>query len=97
MACAAFGAPHRLRGRRCVRVGDDEAWAYLEAVTEGQVPAQDRRAFLDGANRMVETFDRETGVRFEPVRGYPTTTVFSPVPNPVDGPLSRCRSTGTWR
>jgi 3-oxosteroid 1-dehydrogenase len=50
---------------------DEDAWAYLEAVTEGKVAAAQRRAFLDGANRMISTFGSETGVRFEPVREYP--------------------------
>ncbi|MDT5364864.1 MAG: 3-oxosteroid 1-dehydrogenase [Mycobacterium sp.] len=50
---------------------DEDAWAYLEAVTEGKVAAAQRRAFLDGANRMISTFESETGVRFEPMREYP--------------------------
>jgi 3-oxosteroid 1-dehydrogenase len=66
---------------------DDDAWAYLNAVTEGEVPAEQRRAFLDGANRMVEIFEHETGVRFEPVREYPDYDGHQPGAKPGGRPL----------
>jgi 3-oxosteroid 1-dehydrogenase len=75
---------------------DEDAWAYLDAVTEGKVPAEDRRAFLDGANRMVEILERDTGVKFDPVREYPDYDGFQPgakaggrplEPLPFDGNL----------
>lgn len=66
---------------------DDEAWAYLEAVTEGQVSAEQRRAFIDGANRMIATFERETEVRFDPVREYPDYDGHQPGAKPGGRPL----------
>jgi 3-oxosteroid 1-dehydrogenase len=66
---------------------DDEAWTYLEAVTEGKVSAEQRRAFLDGANRMIAIFESETGVRFEPVREYPDYDGHQPGAKPGGRPL----------
>lgn len=66
---------------------DDEAWAYLEAVTEGKVPAEQRRAFIDGANRMIATFERDTDVRFESVLEYPDYDGFQPGAKPGGRPL----------
>lgn len=66
---------------------DDEAWSYLQAVTEGQVSAQRRRAFIDGANRMIATFEAETDLRFDPVREYPDYDGFQPGAKPGGRPL----------
>lgn len=63
----------------------EHALAYLTAVTEGDVPAERLEAFLDGANRMIEVFEQNTGeagVRFEPVREYPDYNTDQPGAKP---------------
>lgn len=88
MSAGAVWVPNNSKmGEVNIDDSDDEAWAYLEAVTEGQVPAEQRRAFIDGANRMIATFEAETDVRFEPVREYPDYDGYQPGAKPGGRPL----------
>src|ERR1700682_4043716 len=97
MSAGAVWVPNNSKmGEVGIADSDDDAWAYLDAVTEGEVPAEKRRAFLDGANRMIEVFERDTSVRFEPVREYPDYDGYQPgaksggrplEPIPFDGNL----------
>ena len=97
MSAGAVWVPNNSKmGEVGITDSDDDAWAYLDAVTEGEVPAEQRRAFLDGANRMIEVFERDTSVRFEPVREYPDYDGYQPgaksggrplEPIPFDGNL----------
>ncbi|OBJ90922.1 FAD-dependent oxidoreductase [Mycobacterium asiaticum] len=88
MSAGAVWVPNNPKmGQVAISDSDEDAWAYLEAVTEGQVPAEQRRAFIDGANRMIATFEAETDVRFEPVREYPDYDGFQPGAKPGGRPL----------
>lgn len=88
MSAGAVWVPNNPKmGEVAISDSDEDAWAYLEAVTEGQVPAEQRRAFIDGANRMIATFEAETDVRFEPVREYPDYDGFQPGAKPGGRPL----------
>jgi len=88
MSAGAVWVPNNAKmGEVGIADSDEDAWAYLEAVTEGAVPAEKRRAFIDGANRMIGTFERETQVRFEPVREYPDYDTDKPGAKPGGRPL----------
>jgi len=88
MSAGAVWVPNNTKmGEVGIADSDEDAWAYLEAVTEGKVPAEQRRAFLDGANRMIGTFESETGVRFEPVGEYPDYDTDRPGAKPGGRPL----------
>lgn len=88
MSAGAVWVPNNpMMGQVAISDSDEDAWAYLDAVTEGQVPAEQRRAFIDGANRMIATFEAETDVRFEPVREYPDYDGFQPGAKPGGRPL----------
>jgi 3-oxosteroid 1-dehydrogenase len=88
MSAGAVWVPNNSKmGEVGITDSDDDAWAYLDAVTEGEVPAEQRRAFLDGANRMIEVFERDTSVRFEPVREYPDYDGYQPGAKPGGRPL----------
>ncbi|MDT5175662.1 MAG: 3-oxosteroid 1-dehydrogenase [Mycobacterium sp.] len=88
MSAGAVWVPNNSKmGQVGIDDTDAEAWAYLEAVTEGQVSAEQRRAFIDGANRMIATFERETDVRFEPVLEYPDYDGYQPGAKPGGRPL----------
>ena len=50
---------------------EDDALRYLKAVTAGAVAEDRLLAFVRGANRMVESFERDSHLRLEPVREYP--------------------------
>ncbi len=41
----------------------EDAWAYLEEITQGQVPTERRRAFLEAAPRMLEYLHEHTQFR----------------------------------
>ena len=88
MSAGAVWVPNNSKmGDVGIADSDDDAWAYLDAVTEGKVPAEQRRAFLDGANRMIEVLERDTSVRFEPVREYPDYDGYQPEAKPGGRPL----------
>jgi 3-oxosteroid 1-dehydrogenase len=88
MSAGAVWVPNNTKmGEVGISDSDDDAWAYLSAVTEGEVPEEQRRAFLDGVNHMVEVLERETDVRFEPVREYPDYDGYQPGAKPGGRPL----------
>jgi len=58
----------------------DDALAYLKVVTEGAIDESRLRTFVVEANRMVETFEADSHLRFEARAEYPTTTPYPSCP-----------------
>src|SRR5258707_14597778 len=72
MSAGAVWVPNNSKmGEAGITHSDQDARADMDAVTEGKAPAEQRRAFLDRANRMIAVLDRDTSARFEAAREYP--------------------------
>lgn len=72
MSAGALWVPNNKK-MASVGITDSEhdAMAYLKAVTNGSIDEGRLLAFIHGANAMVEMFERDTDVVFEPVAEYP--------------------------